>query len=695
MAESYKYVVGIDLGTTNTLACFFRNGRKNLVKFAGESLLPSVIYVDKDGKIYVGNKALHRGATDPRNMIRSSKKYIGDYDREPWTLNGKKFTPTDVATEILKEVRKEFVRTVDCDPSEKIGAVITVPAYFNNNQRNETRKAGEAAGFEVMWILEEPVAAAIEVIRDEEVDKKVFVVDIGGGTFDLSVLEADEQQHIYTEIALDGDPRLGGDDFDEALRDRLIEIIKDDSGNDLSSLSASGLDESDYLRKRNILLKAAQKAKKELSDDSEETDIEISDIFDDYDLEITLSREDFNEICGKIFDKIFARTKNFVNNSKNFRIEDVGRIILAGGTCYIPLIGETIEKMFGIEPDSDLEKSMLVAYGAAHFALWKNSGMEGGGEAPVLRGIIPHSLGVRIVNNKREEIFEKILLKGLKYPCNASKDFTTTFDNQTQVDINVYEAGNDAENQRDIKYHKLYGALTLDGIAPMPKGVPTITVTFDYDDNQRLTVTALNRQTGDSEIKEIKPGQKIELQKESPVDLMLLLDVSGSISSDELSQAKNASLRLVDEMIDLSVHRMGIVTFDSNAHLLCHLTHDQSQLRRIIKGILHTNGLTNMPDALKLSEKELCNSVNEKIILMMTDGMPCTNAGYPSDNDNTLQWARKLTGRGFKIYAIGVGNGIDLDFLHQMAGKENTMVIDSMSKLADAFKTVMNSIMLR
>ena len=127
-----------------------------------------------------------------------------------------------------------------------------------------------------MWILEEPVAAAIEVIRDEEVSKKVFVVDIGGGTFDLSVLEADEQQHIYTEIALDGDPRLGGDDFDEALRDRLIEIIKDDSGNDLSSLSASGLDESDYLRKRNILLKAAQKAKKELSDESEEVDIEVS-----------------------------------------------------------------------------------------------------------------------------------------------------------------------------------------------------------------------------------------------------------------------------------------------------------------------------------------------------------------------------------------------------------------------------------
>ena len=689
MAESYKYVVGIDLGTTNTLACFFRNGRKTLVKFAGEPLLPSVIYVDKDGKIYVGNKALNRGATDPRNMIRSSKKYIGDYTENapwnPWTLNGKKFTPTDVATEILKEVRREFVKAVDCDPSEKIGAVITVPAYFNNNQRNETRKAGKAAGFEVMSILEEPVAAAIEVIHDEEVDKKVFVVDIGGGTFDLSVLEADEQH--YNEIALDGDPRLGGDDFDDALVDRLIKIIKDDSGRDLSSPEVSGLEASDYYRKRNIILKAAQKAKKELSDEGEEIDIEISDIFDDYDLEMTLSREEFNEICGEIFDKIFTRTKNFVNNSKEFRIEDIGRIILAGGTCYIPLIGETIEKMFGIEPDSDLEKSMLVAYGAAHFANWKNSGIEGGGGAPILQGIIPHSLGVMVINNRREQIFEKILVRGLKYPCSNSKDFTTTFDNQTQVDINVYEAGNDAENQSDINYHKLYGALTLDGIAPMPKGVPTITVTFDYDDNQNLTVTALDRQTGDSETKEIKSGQKVNLQTESPVDLMLLLDVSGSISSGALSQARDASLRLVNEMIDLSVHRMGVVTFDWNAHLLCNLTHDNYQLRRVINNILTTYGSTNMVDALQQAGNALRGSANEKVILIMTDG-------YPDDNSGTLDWARRLTSQGIRIYAIGVG-GINFDFLRQMAGRENTMVIDSMSKLADAFKSVMNSIMLR
>lgn len=688
MAESYKYVVGIDLGTTNTLACFFRNGRKTLVKFAGEPLLPSVLYVDKNGKVYIGNKALSRGALDPRNMVRSSKKYIGDYEKEPWNLNGKKFTPTDVATEILKEVRKEFVKAVNCDPSEKIGAVITVPAYFNNNQRNETRKAGKAAGFEVMWILEEPVAAAIEVIHEEHFDKKVFVVDIGGGTFDLSVLAADEQQHIYKEIDKDGDPQLGGDDFDEALVKKLIEIIKDDSGKDLSSPEASELEESDYHKKRNIILKAAQKAKKELSSDSEESDIEIEDLFDDYDLEMTLTREEFNSICGEIFDKIFARTKRFVDNSKEFKIGDIGRIILAGGTCYIPLIGETIEKMFGIEPDSDLEKSMLVAYGAAHFARWKNGGVESG-VAFTLQGIIPHSLGVKIVNQKREYIFEKLLTKGSKYPCRNSKDFTTSFDNQTQVDIEVYEAGNDAEAQSDINYHKLYGTLTLDGIAPKPKGVPTIKVTFDYDDNQNLTVTALDTQTGDSETKAIKSGQKVEQKKEAPVDLMLLLDVSGSMNSDDVYQAKRASLQLVNEMIDLSVHRMGIVSFESYANLLCHLTQDKNQLKRVIETVHTTSGATNMFEALKKSENELRDSVNEKIILMMTDGIP-----YP-DNGETLTSAQRLIRQGFTIYAIGVGTGVNFNFLKQMAGNKNALAIDSMSKLADAFKSVMNSIMLR
>ncbi len=293
-----------------------------------------------------------------------------------------------------------------------------------------------------------------------------------------------------------------------------------------------------------------------------------------------------------------------------------------------------------------------------------------------------------VVNERREQLFEKILTKGAKYPCSNSKDFTTTLDNQTQVDINVYEAGNDAEKQIDIKYHKLYGALTLDGIAPMPKGVPTIRVTFDYDDNQNLTVTALDMQTGDSETKAIKSGQKVEMKKESPVDLMLLLDISGSISLEDLRQAKNASLRLVNEMIDLSLHRMGIISFDSYANLLCHLTQNQNQLRRVINDLRYTGGSTNMVDAFQKSENELRSSVNEKIILMMTDG-------YPDYRGETLDFAKKLTRQGYQIYAIGVGTGIDLDFLQKMAGNKNAMVIDSMSKLADAFKSVINSIKLR
>ncbi len=427
--ENYSYVVGIDLGTTNTLACYYVGGKRELVTFsAGKELLPSVIYVGKDGKVLVGQRALSRGATDTRNMIRSSKKFIGDYEADmTWNLNGKKFTPTDVATEILKEVKKHFVKTVGCDADEKIGAVITVPAYFNNNQRNETKKAGEAAGFNVMWILEEPMAAAIAAVHEEKMDKKVFVVDIGGGTFDLSVLEADEENHVYNAIALDGDPQLGGDDFDSALVDKFVEIIEDESSRDFSNARAAGLDESDYKRRINAILKAAQEAKIELSTE-EETEIAVNDIFDDYDFGLDLSREDFNEICKDIFDKIFKRTKNFLNNNTDkFSLKEIGHVILAGGSCFIPYIENEVEKIFGFSPVRGLDREKLVVYGAALIAKAQNEPESG--NVPNIKGIIPHSLGIESEDpNTHELIFSEILSKNTKYPCHNSETYTTTYD---------------------------------------------------------------------------------------------------------------------------------------------------------------------------------------------------------------------------------------------------------------------------
>ena len=339
--------------------------------------------------------------------------------------------------------------------------------------------------------------------------------------------------------------------------------------------------------------------------------------------------------------------------------------------------------MFGREPESDYDKAMLVAYGAAHVAKWKNGGLEGG-KSPIIQSIIPHSLGVMAVNDNREQVLSKILEKNTKYPCHNSHKYTTTYDNQTKIDINVYEAGNDHEDKAGIQYHKLYGSLTLDGIAPQPKGVPTFEVTFDYDDNQNLKVTVEDLQTGDSESATIASGKKIELPQESPVDLMLLIDSSGSMS-DGMEEAHKASLKFVEEMIDLSIHRMGLISFESSPKLLCHLSHNEDrQLQQKIKQIKPFGG-TNMISAFTMAYNELENSPNERIVIMVTDG-------YPDRRNQTVSYAQNLRKNGLQMYAIGVGEDMDLNFLQQMVGNDNALVIDNMGKLTEAFKTVMQMI---
>ncbi|MBR1729674.1 MAG: Hsp70 family protein, partial [Selenomonadaceae bacterium] len=573
MADTFKYVVGIDLGTTNTLACYFKGGKKKLVDFNGEKMLPSKLYVDKNGKIFVGQVAANLGATDPKNLISSSKTQMGTIEKI-FESNGKKFSPTDVATEILKEVRRNFIEIVNCDEDEEIGAVITVPAYFKNQQRNETKKAGEAAGFKVMWILEEPTAAAIESIRDhDKEDKAVFVVDIGGGTFDLSVLKADLDKHIYTPLDTNGDSHLGGDDFDKALVNYFIKQIKDVTGNDLSDFKKSGIsDEGEYYTQRYRILTAAQDAKKDLSD-TFETKINIQKVFPYYDFKSTLSRDQFNEISKDIYKSIFDRLKRFLNKGDTFKREDIGNVILAGGSCYIPYIIEEVEKIFGYEPGGQ-DKSMLVAYGAALAAKIITS-PEGIG---TIEGILSHSFGVMTVNDKHEQIFTKILQKGTKYGegiiCKGTHRVKTTRDNQTKINVLVYEAGHDNEDKIEIKYHDFDGSLELKGIAPQPKGIPTFEITFEFDANQNLKVTVRDEQTDDTVEETIKPGAKPEFPQVVSADVMLMLDNSGSMDSD-METAKGACRRLVNEIIDLNLHRLGLISFESKAELLCHLTQNK------------------------------------------------------------------------------------------------------------------------
>ena len=358
--------VGIDLGTTNTFACHLKRGRPELIRFQGSGkMIPSVLYVD-NGKVFVGREAELRGRMDPLNVIRSSKTYMGD-PTKVWEINGKVFTPTDVAAEILKEVKAQILKKFKCPPETKINAVITVPAYFAGNQKDETKKAGKLAGLNVLQIITEPMAAAVAAIRFPHLDEKIFVMNLSDIALDLSILKADNQSHTYRVLDISGGRTLGGDDFDSLLYEYLIGIIQDDLGLDLSEQKTSGLDYNEYYNMIARVREAAKIAKLELN---EATTCQIVNYRRrNYDFSTELTREEFNDICRPLFDKITSRIKNFIDGSNAFTLDEISTIILAGSGCNIPKVREEIEKFFGKRVlDPQIDSEVLVAAGAGFVA---------------------------------------------------------------------------------------------------------------------------------------------------------------------------------------------------------------------------------------------------------------------------------------------------------------------------------------
>lgn len=676
--------VGIDLGTTNTLACYLKRGKPDLIRFPGSGkLIPSVLYVEENGDIIVGKRAKERGVVNPQNVIRSAKTYMADA-RKTWTINGKTFTPTTVATEVLKEVKSQIIKKMKCPPETPVNAVITVPAYFTGNQRDETKKAGEAAGFKVMQIITEPMAAALAAGRELELDEKIFVVDLGGGTFDMSVLEADQATHTYRTIDLDGDRKLGGDDFDRLVYNYLIELIQDDLGLDLSSADTSGIDSNEYLSMTGRVLNAAETAKIDLSG-ATACDINELNLFTyngkNYDLNITLTREEFDNICQPLYDKISGRIKNFIDTSDKFRVSDISRIILAGGSCYIPKVRTDVEKIFGKRADSQLDLDTLVVLGACLFASSINGGLE---IHP--QDILSHSLGVEVMEPKsRKFILSKILHKGDAYPCEHTKIYTTTQNNQTTVPIYVYEAGGDAEGIEDIDAHEYYGDVSLTDIAPAPARVPQIRVTFSYDRSGILIVTAQDETSGKFKNITIKKGEKPERRPiQTSIDFMLLLDTSGSMSGTAINEAKRACEILFTSMIDFSIHRMEFITFDSYVHRQVTMTQDAGRLKAAVRN-LGASGGTNLHDALQIADADLKASSNKKVVIIVTDG-------YPFDEDLVLNYAAKMKSDGIRIVTIGAGSGIGEDFIRKISSSGDAYKIDNMSKLQKTFETALLSI---
>jgi molecular chaperone DnaK len=658
-----KMKIGIDLGTTNSVVAYFDNGTIEYLRFRNRESLSSVMLY-KDEKVIIGEMAKKKAVAYPKNFIKSSKTFMGDNEKI-WDIEDKSFTPTDVATEILKEIKKNLEKKFS-DVSEFV-AVITVPAYFTSTQIDETKKAGEKAGFIIKQIITEPVAAAVAYGFEDEVNQKLFIVDIGGGTFDTSILKVSNES--FETLNIDGDNKLGGDDFDNYILEYLLKHIRKEYGVNLASFEKSGIPEDEYVKAKQILVTKSEEIKKELSE-YEEVEVEISNLLSGYNLSTKTTREEFEDISSLTIDKIKRIIKRTLENFQ-FSSDDIDKVVLVGGTSKIPIVREFVTELFGKPPYSDKPLDKLVAMGAAIVAEDDNS--------VKIKDIISHSLGIELVNNR----FSPILKKNQNYPISHKEVYTTVMDFQTMLDINVYEG----EDEDNVTNNDFYGGFSLENIEQAKAGIPQIEVTFEFDKNRILKVTAKDLNTGSSKSEniEIDKGQKKKITPEvKPFDIVLLIDVSGSMCGYPLEKAKEASEKMVSEMIDLNIHKVGLVEFESYARVISYLSNDKTKLLNSISQLFCKGG-TDIADALNITREDvLARAENSKLVILVTDG---GSSETPAINEAT-----KLKNSNTRVVTIGVGSGVNKYLLENIASPSDYYQIDSIDQLADIFQKISSSI---
>lgn len=456
-------VIGIDLGTTNSCVAVMEGNDVIVIPNAeGERITPSVVGFSKSGERLVGRIAKRQAITNPDRTVISIKRKMGtDYKVE---IDGKKYTPQEISAMILQKLKADAESYL----GEKITqAVITVPAYFTDAQRQATKDAGKIAGLEVLRIINEPTAAALAYGLDKEENQTILVFDLGGGTFDVSILEIGDG--VFEVKATSGNNYLGGDDFDERIINWLIEEFKKDTGIDLRN------DKMAMQR----LKEAAEKAKHELSNVLT-AEINIPYITATQEgplhLEKTLTRAKFNELTADLVEKTMGPTRQALKDA-GLKPEDIDKVILVGGSTRIPAVQEAIKNFIGKEPFKGINPDEVVAIGAAIQA----AVLAGEVKDIVLLDVTPLSLGIETLGG----VFTKIIERNTTIPTSKSQIFTTAADNQTSVDIHVLQG-----ERKMAADNVTLGRFQLTGIPPAPRGVPQIEVTFDIDVNGIVHVSA-------------------------------------------------------------------------------------------------------------------------------------------------------------------------------------------------------------
>jgi len=465
-------IIGIDLGTTNSCVAVIEGGEPVIIANAeGNRTTPSVVAFSAEGERMIGHVAKRQAITNPDRTISSIKREMGSAFKT--TIDGKQYTPQEISAMILQKLKADAEAYLGTKVTE---AVITVPAYFTDSQRQATKDAGKIAGMDVKRIINEPTAAALAYGLDKEQDQKIMVYDLGGGTFDVSILEIGDG--VIEVLATAGNNRLGGDDFDECVMNYLLAEFKKDTGVDLSS------DKIAIQRLR----EAAEKAKTDLSGMTTAT-INLPYITADATgpkhLDYTLSRAKFNELTAALVEKTMGPVKQAISDS-GLNASQLSKVLLVGGSTRIPAVQDAVKGITGKDPFRGINPDECVAAGAAI-----QGGVLGGDvEGILLLDVTPLSLGIETMGG----VCTKLIERNTTIPTKKSQVFSTAADNQTSVEVHVLQG------EREMaQYNKSLGKFHLDGIAPARRGIPQIEVTFDIDANGIVNVSAKDLGTGSTQ----------------------------------------------------------------------------------------------------------------------------------------------------------------------------------------------------